>query len=149
MKTIIIYVRDLLSPLSAPGVEKQLAKLPGVKQVDVNNVSGSAMVLYDETVTDLNAIKTKVRECGHHCGGELVPKHLCGHEHPVGHAQVMANPARDASISATPSSRHGEHSAHVNTAGSASHTKMLKRTKLAGIHLSSRTAAPAALPMPT
>lgn len=54
MKTTVIDVRDLLSPLSARGVEKQLAKLLGVKQVNVNRVSGSATVLYDETVTGLN-----------------------------------------------------------------------------------------------
>ncbi len=77
MKTSVIAVRGLLSPLSARGVEQQLAKAPGVKQVEVNCVSGSATVLYDETVTGLDAIKAKVRECGHHCGSELVPKHIC------------------------------------------------------------------------
>ena len=93
MKTTVIDVRDLLSPLSARGVEKQLAKVPGIKQVDVNSVSGSATVLYDETVTGLDTIKAKVRECGHHCGGELVPKHLCEPEHPRGNANVAADSA--------------------------------------------------------
>ena len=77
MKSSIIDVRDLLSPLSAQGVEKQLAKLPGVKQVDVNSVSASATLLYDEDVTSLDVIQAKVRECGHHCHGELLPNHLC------------------------------------------------------------------------
>ncbi len=77
MKTSVIDVRDLLSPLSASDVEKQLAKMPGVQRVEVNIVSGIATVLYDEAVTSLNAIEGKVRECGHYCGGELVPKHLC------------------------------------------------------------------------
>ena len=101
MKTIIIDVHDLLSPLSAHGVEKQLAKLPGIKHVDVNRVSGSARVVYDEAVADLGTIKTKVRECGHHCSGELVPKHLCVQEHPAGTAQVVAYPTR-AMPAATP-----------------------------------------------
>ena len=42
----------------------------------MNCVSGSAMVLYDGTVVDLNATKEKAYEHGHHCGGELVSKHL-------------------------------------------------------------------------
>jgi copper chaperone CopZ len=77
MKTTVIDVRDLLSPLSALGVEKQLAKLPGIMQIDVNSVSGSATVLYDEAVVEFSTIRAKVHECGHHCGGELVPRHVC------------------------------------------------------------------------
>lgn len=77
MKTTVIDVRDLLSPLSARGVEKQLAKLPGIMQIDVHSVSGSATVLYDKAAVKFSTIKAKVRECGHHCGGELAPRHVC------------------------------------------------------------------------
>jgi Cu2+-exporting ATPase len=90
MKTTIIDVRGLLSPLSARGVEKQLAKVPGVAQADVNCVSGSTTIRYDERVVDLTSIKAKVEECGHHCGGELVPKHICEPENPPRDAQVMS-----------------------------------------------------------
>ena len=129
MKTTVIDVRDLLSPLSARGVEKQLAKVPGIKQVDVNSVSGSARVVYDETVTGLNAIKAKVRECGHHCGGELVPQHLCEQEHPPGDAQVKADPAKATPVSATPPAsaqhrQHTGHAGHAQTAQPAEHTDM-------------------------
>ncbi len=115
MKTIVIDVRDLLSPLSAQGVEKQLAKLPGVKQIDVNSVSGSARIVYDETVTALSAIKTKVRECGHHCSGELVPKHLCAQEPPPGDAQVMVDPATATPAAQLPAHHH-QHTEHVEPA---------------------------------
>lgn len=77
MKTNVIEVSGMLSALSARGVEKQLAKLPGVHKVEVNYVAGSATVVYDETVTDLKAIKARVHECGYHCTGEMLPKHLC------------------------------------------------------------------------
>ena len=77
MKTSVIEVGGMLSALSAHGVEKQLAKLRGVERAEVNYVSGSATVVYDETVIDLKAIKARVHKCGYHCGGELVPKHLC------------------------------------------------------------------------
>ena len=109
MKTTVIDVRGLLSPLSAAGIEKQLARLAGIHHIDVNKVSGSATVVYDETLTSLSAIQAKVSECGHHCGGELVPRHLCENEYPAGHAQAMVG--RDASVSAMPSGQ-GEHTDH-------------------------------------
>ncbi|WER44731.1 heavy metal translocating P-type ATPase [Cupriavidus sp. WKF15] len=84
MKTSIIEVGGLLSVLSARGVEKQLARLPGVVRVEVNCVSGSTTVEYDDTVTSLSAIKAKLEECGHHCHGELVPRHICTPEDPPG-----------------------------------------------------------------
>jgi len=77
MKTSVIEVSGMLSALSAHGVEKQRGKLRGVERAVVNYVSGSATVVYDETMIDLKTIKAKVYECGYHCSGELVPKHLC------------------------------------------------------------------------
>jgi len=52
MKTNTVDVSGMLSPLSARGVEKQLARLRGVKKVVVNYVAGSATVTYDEAQTD-------------------------------------------------------------------------------------------------
>ncbi|MCY1337911.1 hypothetical protein D9M68_341270 [compost metagenome] len=57
MKTGIIEAGGLLSVLSARGVEKQLARLPGVTRAEVNGVSGSTTVEYDETVIPLSDIK--------------------------------------------------------------------------------------------
>ncbi|MDO8705173.1 MAG: heavy metal translocating P-type ATPase [Sulfuricaulis sp.] len=128
MKTTVIDVRDLFSPLSARGVEKQLAKVPGVKQVDVNYVSGSARVVYDETVTGLNSIKAKVRECGHHCGGELVPKHLCEPEVPPDDSQIIVGHARSAPIPATPSG-HGEHPAQAEHHQHTGHVEQAQPTQ--------------------
>lgn len=129
MKTTVIDVRDLLSPLSALGVEKQLVKMPGIKQADVNSVSGSARVVYDETVTGLSAIKAKVRECGHHCGGELVPPILSEPDHSPGNTQVMAEPAKVTAVPATPPApaQHPQHTEHPGTAPiaqSADHADM-------------------------
>lgn len=82
MKTVTIEVGGMISALSARGVEKQLAKLPGVHRADVNYVAGSATVVYDETLTDLKTIKARVHECGYHCTGEMLPKHVCVPEDP-------------------------------------------------------------------
>jgi Cu2+-exporting ATPase len=77
MKTAIIEVAGMIFTLSTKGIEKHLARLPSVRKAEVNYVAGSATVEYDETRTDLKAIKAKIGECGYHCGGELVPKHVC------------------------------------------------------------------------
>ena len=82
MKTAVVEVAGLLSSLSALGVQKQLARLRGVTKVEVNYVAGSATVTFDETVIDLKTIKVKVRECGYHCAGEVLPKHICAPADP-------------------------------------------------------------------
>ncbi|MCO6411229.1 MAG: copper-translocating P-type ATPase [Thiogranum sp.] len=92
MKTSIVEVGGLLSVLSARGVEKQLLRLPGVKKAEINYVAGSATVAYDEAVVDLKAIKARVNECGYHCAGERLPKHICEPEDPPGEAAVAAIP---------------------------------------------------------
>ncbi len=37
---------------------------------------------YDEAVIHLSDIKAKLEKCGHHCHGELVPRHICTPEDP-------------------------------------------------------------------
>ncbi len=93
MKTVTIEVGDLLSTLSALGVEKQLVKLPGVHRAEVNYVAGSATVVYDEAVVDLKTIKARVHECGYHCAGERTPKHVCVPEDPPAITAVAVAPA--------------------------------------------------------
>jgi Cu2+-exporting ATPase len=104
MKTSVIEVGGLLSALSARGVEKQLARLPGVQLAEVNYVAGSATVVYDETVVDLQTIKHRIHECGYHCAGELLPKHVCAPEDPP--AAAGALPAGAAAV-------HVGHAEHV------------------------------------
>lgn len=77
MKTSIIEVGGMLSALSARGVEKQLMKMPGIETAEVNYVGSSATVIYDERVVGLKKIKVRVQECGYHCSGESLPKHVC------------------------------------------------------------------------
>jgi Cu2+-exporting ATPase len=126
MKTNIIDVSGMLSPLSARGVEKQLGRLRGVKKVEVNYVAGSATITYDEAQTDLKTIKAKVHECGYHCGGEMVPRHVCRPEDPP--AEAAGLPAHTGHVSgvkpAEPDTHdrhatHGERAIHVEPGGEA------------------------------
>jgi len=93
VKTTVIEVGGMLSTLCAHGVQKQLTRLPGVKKAEVNYVAGSATVTYDDTVTDVKAIKAKVHECGYHCSGEVLPKHVCAPDDPPSEAVAVEHPA--------------------------------------------------------
>ena len=88
MKTSTVEVGELLSSLSAVGVQRQIAALPGVHHVDVNYVAGSATVHYDETKSSLQDIRQRIIDCGYHCRGEMLPAHVCppqGHADHAGH----------------------------------------------------------------
>jgi Cu2+-exporting ATPase len=118
MKTRMIEVGEILSPLSARGVEKQLMRLPGVHRVEVNVASDTATVIYDESVIDLKTIKERVRECGFHCHGEMLPRHLCKPEDPVMEAAMPA-----------PMEIHREHAAHPPVG--VQHVEPLHRAEMA------------------
>lgn len=84
MNTIGTFeVGHLVSPLSAAGVEKQLSRLDGVERAEVNPVAGSATVTYDAARIDAQRIREAIERCGHHCGGELMPRHVCAPAVPV------------------------------------------------------------------
>ena len=60
MKTSTVEVGELVSSLSAAGVQHQIAALPGVHHVDVNYVAGSATVHYDETKSSVQEDRKSV-----------------------------------------------------------------------------------------
>ncbi|MEO5757686.1 MAG: heavy metal translocating P-type ATPase [Mesorhizobium sp.] len=77
MTTINLEVGDLFSILGAQGIEKQLMRLAGVRRASVNPVSGTTTVDFDPAKIDLLAIQAAIKDCGYHCAGQAVPKHLC------------------------------------------------------------------------
>ena len=125
MRTVTIEIAGLLSSLSALGVQKQLARLHGVTKVEVNYVAGSATVTFDESATTLQAIKAKVQECGYHCAGERVPKHVCVAEDPPDEALAAATPVHRHTTHATHAGRDeattGEHAAPAEQADAMAH----------------------------
>ena len=103
MRTSTVEIGDLLSPLGAEGVRKELLKIPGVHHVDANGAAGSATVHYNEETTTLAKIRSVINQCGYHCRGELLPEHLC-------------KPAEAQAKAALPS-HPGLHAQHVRHAG--------------------------------
>ena len=130
MKTATIDVGGLLSPLSVQGVEKQLRAMAGVKRADVNFLTASATVEFDESVATLETIKERVRECGYHCAGELLPQHVCAPSDPTG-AQGAAGvlPAGHALHPA-----HGKHASAVALPGAAPPQKSVPQHAEAAAH---------------
>jgi Cu2+-exporting ATPase len=110
MKTATLDAGGMSSMLDYRGVEKQLGRIPGVKQVTASIASNSATVEYDENVTNVAALKDKIEECGFHCAGRILPMHLC-----EPHSDHSAAPAKQAGH---------EHHAHPMQAPAGKHTPM-------------------------
>jgi Cu2+-exporting ATPase len=77
MKKAILEVGGMLSVLDFLGVEKRLKRVPGIQAATVNIATNTAMVEYDETITDVGALRAQIIDCGFYCGGQVLPKHLC------------------------------------------------------------------------
>ncbi|WP_087004725.1 heavy metal translocating P-type ATPase [Rhizobium sullae] len=77
MQKTTVNVGGLASILDPIGVERKLRQLAGMAAADVSFVSGTATVTYDETRTNVSAILAAISECGFHCRGEVVPRHVC------------------------------------------------------------------------
>jgi|SRR5581483_2343110 len=88
MKKVILEVCDMLSVLDFLGVEKQLKRVPGVHAATVNIASNTAVVEYDETITDVEALRAKTIECGFDCRGEVMPKYICKTPEPGGAQEI-------------------------------------------------------------
>jgi len=92
--TSVFTVGDLLSSMSARGIDKQLSRLPSVELVATNAVAGTASVTFDPDRISADAIRDKIAECGFHCAGEATPRHVCAphagtdHEHEHGRSQM-------------------------------------------------------------
>ncbi len=112
MKTSTVEVAQMVSTLSAAGIARQLSAIPGVHQAEVNYVAGSATVQYDETKVTLAAIRRRVKDCGYHCRGELVPAHVC-------HAVV----GRASAPAQVDHAGHAGHQAHGAPGKSMAHDK--------------------------
>ena len=114
MKTATLDVGGMSSMLDYRGVEKQLERIPGVKQVTASVASSSATVVYDENVTSVAALKAKIEECGFHCTGRIMPNHVCEpHLHPA-HAHGEPAPHEIPPMGSIAASDHAGHKHHAH-----------------------------------
>jgi P-type Cu2+ transporter len=58
-------------------IESVLGRRAGVISVDANPVAQSATVTFDTQQTSVNELRRWVEDCGYHCAGQSVPRHIC------------------------------------------------------------------------
>jgi P-type Cu2+ transporter len=74
--------------------ESVLGRQPGVLRVEANPVSQTATVTYDPERTSVTELAGWVRDCGYHCAGQSVPRHVCDPAlEPSGHAEAAVHEA--------------------------------------------------------
>ena len=64
MKDISLRILDMECAACVARLDRALEKLPGVQRAAVNYTAASALITYDERVTDLAAIAARVRRAG-------------------------------------------------------------------------------------
>ena len=78
--TAVLEVKGLQWATEKAVVERTLARLAGVRTVDANPVAQTATVSYDPAETNVAELRRWIEECGYHCAGQSVPRHVC---HPM------------------------------------------------------------------
>lgn len=77
-------IAGLFTALDSLAVQKRIAALDGVHHAHVNPAAASASVMFDASRVTEAQLTQAIRDCGVHCSGEAVPRHLCrpeGNEH--------------------------------------------------------------------
>ncbi|MGY1782411.1 heavy metal translocating P-type ATPase [Geodermatophilus sp. SYSU D01036] len=96
LQTVVLEVAGVQWASEKATVERVLGRRPGVLGVEANPVGQTATVTYDPTRTSVADLAGWIRDCGYHCAGQSVPRHVCDpaaepHTHhgqaaPAGHA---------------------------------------------------------------
>ena len=103
MKTVTLEARGLVDALDNLGLEKQLLQHPGVVRAQANPGADSVTIAYDETRTRASDLREVIADCGFHCRGEPVPRHVCTRDSIV---------ATEGDAARGPAHVHREHHAH-------------------------------------
>jgi P-type Cu2+ transporter len=92
-------------------VETVLGRRPGVLSVEANPVGQTATVTYDPDRTSVADLAAWIRDCGYHCQGASVPRHVCDPLAEAGTGQQLPSVAAP---EASPPGivGHGGHSGH-------------------------------------
>jgi Cu2+-exporting ATPase len=111
MKQVVLETGGIFRGSAAGALQAMLERQPGVHHADVNPVSQTATVAFDEAAVSEADLRRLVQACGYHCRGEVVPSHVCapadaGRAAPgagaavpdahAGHAVVPERPAHGA-----------------------------------------------------
>lgn len=76
-ETAVITVSGVQWASEKATVEAVLGRRPGVRNVSANPVAQTATITYDPDATSIADLTGWIRDCGYHCSGQLVPRHIC------------------------------------------------------------------------
>ena len=76
-QTVVLEVAGVHWASEKAVAEAVLGRRPGVLQVEANPVAQTATVTYDPAQTSVAQLSGWVRDCGYHCAGQSVPRHVC------------------------------------------------------------------------
>jgi len=91
MKESVFEARGMVGGSSAPALDTFLRRHPGIHHVEANYMSGTVTVGYDEKTISEAEIRGLIEQCGYHCKGEVLPRHICA---PEPQAKPGKKPAR-------------------------------------------------------
>lgn len=122
-QTVVLEVAGVHWASEKAVAEAVLGRRPGVLQVEANPVGQTATVTYDPAQTSVAQLSGWVRDCGYHCAGQSVPRHVCDPAaEPRDHAATEhAEAGHDdhAGMTAQDAMGHGGHHAGMSMADMA------------------------------
>ena len=77
MREAVLEAGGLLRGSSGPALQTVLERHAGVHHAEANYLNETVTVGFDERVVTEADIRDLIEECGYHCSGEVVPRHLC------------------------------------------------------------------------
>jgi Cu2+-exporting ATPase len=87
VKEVVLEARGLLGGSSGPALETFLRRAAGIHHANANYLSGTVVVGFDDERISEAEIRGMIEQCGYHCGGEVVPRHVCAPD-----AEIVAAP---------------------------------------------------------
>ena len=121
MKVVVLEAGGLLRGSSGPALESFLLRHRGIRRAEANYMSETVTVGYDESEISEAEIRALIEDCGCHCQGEVVPRHLhkpepgvaAEHRRPVLESDHLAHaPETGGRVEEAPVSGEVEHMAH-------------------------------------
>ncbi len=114
IRTAVVEVSGVQWASSKSVVESVLSRRPGVLSIDANPVAQTATVTYDPGQTSVADLAGWVRDCGYHCAGESVPRHICDPMVDPGVHGEHGHAAEHAAATPQPVMGHGGHDAGMS-----------------------------------
>jgi Cu2+-exporting ATPase len=111
MREVVLEAAGLRCGSSAPALQTFLRRQPGIHHAEANALSETVTVGYDEAAITEPQIRRLITECGYHCQGQVLPRHVCTVE--LAAQLPLAGARLPAGAGPRPPVVAGEHAGHA------------------------------------